>query len=67
MNFIIHVEFDREHNRYFVHESDIPGLVVEASSVDEVIEIVRDAAPDLLGAQALDATFDFRLQLPVAA
>jgi hypothetical protein len=67
MSFIIHVEFDPEHKCYFVHESDVPGLVVEASSFDEVIEIVRDAAPDLLGAQAPDATFDFRLQLPVAA
>jgi len=61
---VIHVEFDTEHRLYFVHESDIPGLTVEASSVDQLIEIVRDAGPDLLGEQAATAEYDFQIHLP---
>jgi len=64
MSFLINIEFDPEHGLYFVHESDVPGLIVEASSLDKVIEIVCDVVLDLLGAQAAGAEFDFRLKIP---
>ncbi len=64
MKFMVHVEFDTEHKLYFVHESDIPGLTVEASSLDDLIEIVRDVGPDLLGEQAATAEYDFQILLP---
>ncbi len=67
MKFVVQVEFDAEHKLYFVHDSDIPGLTVEASSVDQLIEIVRDAGPDLLGEQAVAAEYDFQIHLPAAA
>jgi hypothetical protein len=43
------VGFDTEHGRYYLVESDIPGLNVEATTFEEFIEIVADLAPDLLG------------------
>ncbi|WP_020176587.1 DUF1902 domain-containing protein [Methyloferula stellata] len=67
MRFVVHVEFDPEHKLYFVHESDIAGLTVEASSVDQLIEVVRDVGPDLLGEQAAAAEYDFLIHLPAAA
>ncbi len=67
MRLRVNIGFDPEHKLYFVHESDIPGLTVEAASVDEVIEIVTDAAPDLLGKQEPDAKIDFRLERPLVA
>jgi hypothetical protein len=67
VKFVVHVEFDAEHRLYFVHESDIAGLTVEASSVDQLIEIVRDASLDLLGEQAAAAEYDFQIHLPAAA
>ncbi len=45
----------------------ISRLTVEASSVDQLIEIVRDAGPDLLGEQAAAAEYDFQIHLPAAA
>ncbi len=67
MTYIVHVGFDPEHRLYFVHESDVPGLTVEAATVYEVIEIVQDAASDLLGEQASGAEFDFRIHVSVVA
>lgn len=48
--FNVHVSYDRANAVWVVDESDIPGLNVEAPSYDALIEIVRDAAPDLIDA-----------------
>jgi hypothetical protein len=64
MSLVVNIGFDPENKLYFVHDSDVPGLTVEAASVDEVIEIVRDVAPDLIGETAARAEFDFRLKIP---
>jgi len=68
MNFIVNIGFDPEHKLYFVHESDVSGLTVEAPSLDEVIEIIRDVALDLLGKEvAARAEFDFRVKIPAVS
>jgi hypothetical protein len=41
-------QHDAENEIYFVSESDIKGLHVEAHSLDEFVEIALDLAPDLL-------------------
>ncbi len=67
MSYVINLRYDVENHIYFVYESDIPGLHIEAATVDEVFEIVRDVAPDLLGEAAATAKFDFRVELESAA
>jgi len=67
MSFIVRIGFDPENKLYFVRDSDIPGLTVEAASIDAVIEIVSDVAPDLLGKQSPDAKIDFRVERPIVA
>ena len=32
----------------FVSQSDIPGLVIEAASFDEFVQLVYDLAPDMI-------------------
>jgi len=68
MKHSVTLRYDGENHIYFVHESDVPGLHVEASTVDEAIEIIRDVIPDLLGESASDAQFTVHVEeLPVAA
>ena len=46
--YAIRVLWDQETGVWFVESSDIPGLNVETPSLDELVEVVRDAAPDLI-------------------
>ena len=39
---------DADANVWFVESSDIPGLNVEAASFEALVEIVLDAAPELI-------------------
>jgi len=62
MKYVVSLRYDSENHIYFIYESDIPGLHVEAATCDEVFDIVFDVAPDLLGDAATKATFDFRVE-----
>ena len=42
--------------------SDIPGLNIEAGSVDEFVAIAHDLAPDLVGDHAAGSSIDFRYE-----
>lgn len=44
----VHFAKDDETGRWYIAESDIPGLRVEADSADELIRQVQDVAPDLI-------------------
>ena len=44
----VHIAFDEEAARWYVSESDIPGLCLEAPSPAELIRKVTDAAPELI-------------------
>lgn len=39
---------DEEAGVWFVESSDLPGLNVEAATLDELVTIVADLAPDLI-------------------
>jgi hypothetical protein len=50
----VHVAKDDESGRWYIAESDIPGLRVEADSADELIRKVEDVAPDLIELNAAE-------------
>jgi hypothetical protein len=52
MSFTVLVGFDEAEHRYYVIESDIPGLHVETETFEEFVEVTKDFAPDLLGGSA---------------
>jgi len=63
----VKVGFDHEHGRYYLIDSDIPGLNVEATTFEEFIEIVADLAPDLLGkADLKGVTISFYREVLIA-
>lgn len=41
--------WDDESRRFTVTSEDIPGLVLETDSIDEILEVLNDVLPDLLG------------------
>ena len=49
---------DMEERVWFVQASDLPGLNAEAASLDELIEVITDVAPDLIAANLPDIAFD---------
>ncbi|MEJ0093112.1 MAG: DUF1902 domain-containing protein [Methylocella sp.] len=64
MIYNVKIHYDDEKRIYFVSSSDIPGLHVESETFDQLIEIVRDLASDLLpGDRALEA-IEFRFLVP---
>ncbi len=67
MSYKVRVGYDHASSRYYVDESDIPGLNVEANTFEEFIEIVEDVAPDLLGQSAAGSKIDFLRQVVLAA
>ena len=52
MSYVVHIGYDKQESLYYVLSSEIPGLNIEARSVDEFVEIARDLAPDLIGERA---------------
>jgi 2'-5' RNA ligase len=47
----------------FTSESDIPGLVVEAESFDELISLVEALAPDVIAANMPDEIRPYRVHV----
>lgn len=45
---IVNAARDGDAGVWFVESSDLPGLNVEAATLDEFVEIVADLAPDLI-------------------
>jgi len=63
MSFVVIVGFDEAEHRYYVLESDIPGLHVETETFEEFVEVTRDFAPDLIGARAAGAKIEFKREV----
>jgi hypothetical protein len=61
MSFTIRVGYDQESEAYFVKSSDVPGLNVASDRADDLIAIVQDVVPSLLGQKGAGAelTFEF--------
>lgn len=54
LSFRIVVSHDRQNGVWFVVDSDIPGLNAEADSLDALVEVVTDLAPELIEANLDD-------------
>ena len=67
VSYIVKVGFVEAEHRYFVLDSDIPGLNVEAGGFEEFVEVVRDVAPELLGEQAGGLRIRFEREVVLAA
>ena len=63
MSYSVSVGYDEKLRRYYVLASDIPGLNVEADDFEEFVDVVRDVAPDLLGAAGTGASITFERQI----
>ena len=47
--YTVHAVRDAESGRWLTDgEGDIPGLVCETASLDKLLEVIADAAPDLV-------------------
>ncbi len=66
MSYVVHIGYDKQESLYYVLSSEIPGLNIEARSVDEFVEIARDLAPDLIGERAAGSSIDFRYERELA-
>jgi len=48
MQFTITVSHDEKEGVWFVQNSDVPGLNAEAATLDELVDVLADLAPDLV-------------------
>lgn len=55
MQFTIKVSHDDKEGVWFVQESNVPGLNAEAATLDALVEVIADLAPDLVSANVPDA------------
>jgi len=70
MSTISHVvlaEWDADAGVWFVKASDIPGLAVEADTLEAFTEIVCDVAPDLLDADEAAGDIPIRVKAETLA
>lgn len=61
--FTVTVCHDEGAHLWYVHASDLPGLHAEASTLDELVALIEDVAPDLIG--NLPGTDDEPSEIPV--
>jgi hypothetical protein len=47
----------------FTTTSDIPGLVVEAATFEEVVDLIRSLASEVIAANVPDAQSPFQVQI----
>lgn len=66
MSFAVLVGFDEAEHRYHVLDSDIPGLHVETAAFEELIEVTKNFAPDLIGDRAARAKIEFKREVALA-
>ena len=48
MKCTVKLVWDDETNRWYTETDDVPGLILEAPSFDELVDKVRLAAPEML-------------------
>ena len=66
MSFTVKVGFDEAERRYFVLDSDIPGLNIEADTFEALVEAVQDATPDLIGKPSEGSRIRFEREIVLA-
>jgi uncharacterized protein DUF1902 len=55
---IVNVSHDKQESVWFVLSSDIVGLHAEAETLDELVTVISDVAPDLIAANMPDTPAD---------
>jgi len=50
MEYTVVVSHDAKEAVWFVQSSDVPGLNAEAPTLDALVEVITDLAPDLVAA-----------------
>jgi hypothetical protein len=66
LNFTVLIGFDEAEHRYYVLDSEIPGLHVETTTFEEFVDVTMDFAPDLIGARAAGAKIEFKREVALA-
>lgn len=69
MQFFVKAEWDAEAGVWYTADTDIPGLVVEATSVEEFGRLVLEMAPEMieLNAHHLDGPLERSYPINVIA
>src|SRR5258707_5663829 len=65
MEFTVTVAHDENEGVWYVESSDIPGLHVEAPTFDALLEVITDAALDLIAANVPKAVFEDGVAIPL--
>ena len=66
MRFTVRVGFDEADHRYYVIDSNVPGLHVETDTFEEFVEVVQDVMPDLVGQDAAGSKVKFEREIALA-
>jgi predicted RNase H-like HicB family nuclease len=65
MQFTVTVSHDEQEGVWFVQSSDVPGLNAEAPTLDELVEVIADLAPELVAANLPDVSFEAGSTIPL--
>ncbi len=65
MSYVIKVAHDPSNALYYILSSELPGLNVEATTFEALVEIAKDAATDLVEHHG-DVTLTFELDVELA-
>jgi len=55
---VVTVSHDKDEGVWYVLSSDVPGLNAEAQSLDELVAVIADLAPELINANLPGAAGD---------
>lgn len=58
MQFTVTVSHDEAGRVWFVQSSDVPGLNAEAPTLDELVAVIADVAPELIASNLPDADLE---------
>jgi predicted RNase H-like HicB family nuclease len=59
----VNVSHDKTEGIWYVLSSNIPGLHAEAETLDELVAVISDVAPDLLAANLPNAPSDSAINI----
>jgi predicted RNase H-like HicB family nuclease len=65
MQFTVTVCHDEREGVWYVQSSDVPGLNAEATTLEALIQVVADLAPELVAVNLPEAGFDDRATIPL--
>lgn len=65
MQFSVTVCHDEEEAIWYVQSSDVPGLNAEAATLEALIEVVADLAPELVAANLPESGVDDQSTIPL--